>query len=125
MSAGPMIPRRVAQPVEQMLENTDGYLDIDKAIEAIGGMRAKAEYKPDDEVALWFYQTYLDAKGRKVIEWLLDLTARAPIPMMEKGFEHAALMAAKAQAREGIGNVIAEAICLGEKIFKQKQGTDQ
>lgn len=125
MNAGPMIPSRVAQPLDNMLANTDGFLDIDDAIKKIGGMRSVAEYKPVDRVAERFYQLYQEPVGRELIEWLFELTSRAPMPLIENGFEHAALLAAKTQARQGVGKVIAAAICEGEQIYNRKKEADK
>lgn len=120
MNNGPMVPGRVAQPIEEMIAGTDDVLNVDKIIERLGEQTPGGEFKPSNDVAELFYLMYSRADSREAIEWLFNLTVRAPEPLIQDNFERAALLAARRQARQALGDVLAHAIALGEKIHKAK-----
>lgn len=115
----PMMPqRREAWPIEDLLKGTDDLLDLDAMTEQIGKLSG-SDYKPSDAVAKVFYAIFMGQ--REAMEWLLDLTLRAPYPHVSGSIEQAAIAAAKHQARAGIGEVIVAAIAEGKRLQDHDQ----
>ncbi len=115
----PLVSRRPAWPAEDILDMSDDVLDVDKMADLIGELSKQADYRPTDDVAKALYALF--QYNRAVIDWLLDLTLRAPYPHVDGDFQKAALAAAKHQARAGIGEVIAAAIAEGKRISDQQK----
>lgn len=55
--------------------------------------------------------------GREIIDWLLDLTCRAPYPVTSQDMQDLAFAAAKHQARAAVGETIVKAIADGNDIL--------
>lgn len=120
----PMQPtRRAAWDIEDMVSGTDAVLDVEKMLEQMGGLGQGVNHTPTDAVAKVLYAMF--SGQRETIDWLIDLTLRAPYPHVGEDFQSAALAAAKHQARAGIGEVIVAAIARGKQIIDQEQKKDQ
>jgi hypothetical protein len=118
--SGPFIPGRAAQP-----------LDLLEAGVAGGGWESleamfkphlqRAPLQPADDVARALYVMYaLGGEGRAVIEWLMDITIRAPFRVTGSTIEETALHAAGRQCINGVGEAVLTAIAHGETIFKSQ-----
>lgn len=57
--------------------------------------------------------------GRRIVEWLLDMTCRAPYPATSQDMQDLAFAAAKHQARAAVGEVIVKAIADGNAILNR------
>lgn len=55
--------------------------------------------------------------GREIVDWLLDLTCRAPYPVTSQDLQDLAFAAAKHQARAAVGETIVKAIAEGNAIL--------
>lgn len=55
--------------------------------------------------------------GREIIDWLLDLTCRAPYPVTSQSLHDLAFAAAKHQARAAVGETIIKAIADGNALL--------
>lgn len=55
--------------------------------------------------------------GREIVDWLLDLTCRAPYPVTSQDMQDLAFAAAKHQARAAVGETIVKAIADGNAIL--------
>lgn len=113
---------RVAQPADLM----QAQISPDAISAALEGLfpadQLQAFLAPEDEIATFAYGLWSTAEGRKLIEWLLDMTIRAPYRVMGKSVEETALWAAK---REGINlpaEMLLAAISKGEKIVAARNG---
>lgn len=112
----PLISRRAAMSLDDMLKDTDGVLDVDKILDKIAPGQSGQTFRPDDDLLKFIYLFSQAREGRPFFEWLLDMTIRSPYPRISGSFEQAALDAAKHQARAGIGEVILEAIAEGKRL---------
>lgn len=118
----PMMPRRAAMPLEDMLAGTHDVLDIEKLIEKMAPAQVGHSFRPSEDLMKVIYLLFGTAEGKQIFEWLMDLTLRAPYPHIDgSGFEQAAIAAAKHQARAGIGEVILEAVANGKRLLEQAQ----
>lgn len=116
----PMMPtRRAAWDIDDVMQGSDVLLDLEKMLEQIGGLGSGVQYAPTDNVAKVLYAMF--AGERETIDWLLDLTLRAPYPHVGASFEQAALAAKGHQTRAGIGEVIVAAIARGKQLIDQKK----
>lgn len=118
----PMMPRRAAMPIEQLLAGTDEMLDVDKMIEKLAPAQAGQNFRPTDDLMKVMYLFFGTVEGKQIFEWLMDLTVRAPYPHVNgSNFEQAAIAAAKHQSRCGVGEVILEAVAQGKRLLEQAQ----
>lgn len=77
-------------------------------------------FDPGDDMKLVLFHFSNTAEGRRILEWIFDLTARAPFPHVGSTKESAAIAAAKHEARTAVGYVVGRAIADGEKLWKQR-----
>jgi hypothetical protein len=78
-----------------------------------------ADLDPGDQFKRQLAGVAETAWGRQLIDWLLDLTCRAPYPVTSQSIEDLAMAAAKHQARAAIGEVLVKAIADGRRIMDQ------
>lgn len=78
-------------------------------------------FDPGDTIKKMLAAFYRTAQGRELIEWLADLTVRAPYPHVGTDFQSAAIAAAKHEARFGVGLVLFKALADGEQLFNPKE----
>ena len=88
--------------------------------EAFAPAHTHHNFNPLDEVKMSLALLARNAGSRPVIEWLLDLTMRAPYPVTSQNRDDLAFAAAKHQARAAVGETILVAIREGEKLLDQK-----
>lgn len=77
-------------------------------------------FEPEDDlkkmIAL-FYDT--TPEGRRMVEWIFDLTFRAPYPSIGGSLEQAALAAKAHEARAAVGRVLVQAIVDGRALMEK------
>ena len=116
----PLIPERLAQPLDGMLEQTDGALDVDAVLEKMMNPAPAGIARPNDEIARELHRMRnRGGVGLEIIEWLFDLTMRTAPPPPAASMEQAALAAERDWTRRAIGRLIADAIVRGEALEKK------
>jgi len=74
------------------------------------------DFRPVDTVMQSLARLYDFAETRAALDWILDLTCRAPYPRGESTTEQLGIAAAKHQARAAVGEAIVKAIVEGRKL---------
>lgn len=121
MSGPANIPatRRDFQSLDGLVDSIGG-----AGWDALQGALAPAavpdNYRPDDDVMKSLAIMAERGETRAVVEWLLDLTLRAPYPVTADTLEQTALAAAKHQARANVGEVVLKAIAEGRAKLERK-----
>jgi len=115
----PYNPRREVFDSEKMLEMSDGWLELDELLKKMTGGQGFS-YRPKDEDLKNFWLLWRSIDGRRLIEWWLDMTLRAPYPPVGNDFQEAALAAARFGARAALGEVMLEALAEGKRLYENK-----
>ena len=121
----PFLPERTAQPIDLLQHGVAG-----GGWEALEDMfkphLSDAPLQPSDEVAVFLLGMFREPRGREVLEWLMDITLRAPLRVTGRTLEETALMAATRQGINGVGEAVLAAIGHGAAILeKSKQQTGE
>lgn len=78
-------------------------------------------FRPADEVLMEFGRLQRSAVGQQLLEWLHRISDLSPYPAVTlRGFEQAALAAAKHEGRSGVGLAIRAAEREGKAMFEHK-----
>ena len=78
-------------------------------------------FRPADEVLLEFGRLQRTASGQQLLDWLHKISDLSPYPAVTvRGFEQAALAAAKHEGRSGVGLAIRAAEREGKALLDQK-----
>jgi hypothetical protein len=80
------------------------------------------KFDPGEDMKQVLYHFYQTAEGRRIIDWLADLTVRAPFPHVGASKDAAVIAAAKHEARTAVGYALMRAIADGEELYKQSKG---
>lgn len=112
-------------------------LDLDLMLEQIGGagwdglerqFRPAAvpdRFEPADQLKIRIATLYDHSdEVRQILEWVFDLTFRAPYPHVGESFQAAALAAKAHEARAAVGRVIVQAIVDGRKLKEKRSQTN-
>lgn len=118
MTTGPVEFARQVQSVEQFLRDAPSWASLDKAVRPAA---VPDHFDPGDFMKQQLAALYETADGRAIIDWLFDLTLRAPFPHVGSTRDSAWLAAAKHEARVAVGQAVARAIVDGRKLFNQKE----
>lgn len=118
MTTGPVEFARQVQSVEAFLRSAPSWGDLEKAM---APAPLPDDFDPGDFMKQQLAALYATGDGRKIIDWLFDLTLRAPFPHVGSTRDSACIAAAKHEARVAVGQAIARAIVDGEKIFNRKE----
>lgn len=122
--SGPVtsIPQSIQARADQALADRSGWDALTKALlPAI----APDPFRPADEVLVEIARFAETREGSAVVAWLHSISDLAPYPEVTlRGFEQAALAAAKHQGRASVGLVLKKAIAEGRAILEArlKQG---
>lgn len=73
-------------------------------------------FRPEERIMRFAAALGLHPEGREFLEWIFDLTCRAPYPKTTGDMQELAYAAAKHQARAAVGDVIALAIAEGRRL---------
>ncbi|RWF48378.1 MAG: hypothetical protein EOS50_32035 [Mesorhizobium sp.] len=119
--SGPFPFSRQMMAIDQLLGATPSWEGLNQAF-----LPAKVadNFDPGDDMKQVLYHFNNTAEGRRIIEWLCDLTVRAPFPHVGSTGESAALAAAKHEARTAVGYAMLRAIAEGEELWKQQRSQD-
>lgn len=119
MSA-PFVAGRAGQPLDLLEEGAagSGWDGLNQLFAPV----MEAELQPSDRVAMWLYGMYLAGDSREVIEWLMDITVRAPLRSTGATFEQTALMTATRQGINGVGETVLKAIAKGKELADKAAG---
>lgn len=75
--------------------------------------------RPDERIMRFLAAMAQTEDGRAFVDWLFDLTCRAPYPRTGGDRDELAFAAAKHQARAAVGDVIAAALVEGRRLIDQ------
>ncbi len=117
MTSGPFPFARQFMVLESILRGTPSWDGLEQAFFPA---QKPDNFDPGDDMKEVLFHFYATAEGRKILDWIFDLTARAPFPHVGSTNDSAALAAAKHEARTAVGYVIGRAIVDGEEIWKQR-----
>jgi len=108
-------------------------MDLDQMLAQIGGLGwAGLEhsfkpaplpdlFEPGDQLKIRIATLYDHShEVRQIIEWIFDLTFRAPYPHIGGSFEEAALAAKAHEARAAVGRVLVQAILDGRRLNERR-----
>ena len=117
--SGPVIPRNIAQEVNKSLADGNGWEFFKQQF--LPAVVADT-FRPDDQLLVDIAHFSTTSFGAKFLEWLHDLTDRAPYPIDGATIEAAALAAARHQGRAGVGHVLTKAVTEGRRLQNQNKG---
>lgn len=80
-------------------------------------------FDPGEEIKKFWAAAWGTAQGRAAIQWLADITLRAPYPHGGATLEAAALASAKHEARAAVGEVLLLAMIEGEQLLNPRSPT--
>lgn len=117
--SGPFIPSRAGQPLDLLEQGVAGG-GWDALEEMFKPHLQAAPLQPSDDVAraLWILYS-VGGEGRAVIEWLMDITIRAPFRATGKDFQETALLTATRQGINGVAEAILAAIDHGRQVAEK------
>lgn len=120
--SGPLVGGRSAQPLDLMIKQAggDGWDGLEKLFEP---HLKDAPLQPSDQVAINLAQLARHENGRAMIEWLMDITLRAPLRIQGATIQETALRASQRQGINGVGEAVLSAMAHGEKLLSKKEET--
>ncbi|RUW46088.1 hypothetical protein [Mesorhizobium sp. M8A.F.Ca.ET.021.01.1.1] len=119
MTSGPYPFGRQMAAVDQVLA---GVPDWEGLSQAFYPVKTADNFDPGTDMKQVLFHLYGTLEGRRIIEWLADLTVRAPYPHVGQSKDSVMIAAAKHEARVGVGLVLFRAIADGEELYKQSKG---
>lgn len=114
---GPVDFGRQLQAVDRLISSPPSWDDLLKEFTPAA---VPDTFDPGDDMKKLLAGLYNTAEGRRIIEWLADLTFRAPYPHTGASLEAAALAAAKHEARAAVGRSILKAIADGNQLLNHR-----
>lgn len=117
--SGPTFGTRDAQPFDHLLESKQPWDELEKLFEP---HLADRPLQPSDTVAKNLANVSRTAGGREILEWIMDITLRAPLRVTGSSLEETALKAATKQGINGPAEAILNAIEHGETLLNQGKG---
>ncbi|MBB98327.1 MAG: hypothetical protein CML67_02135 [Rhodobacteraceae bacterium] len=115
----PIFGGRQAQPLDQMLDAAGG-AGWDGLSDLMKPHLADRPLQPSDQVARHLALLAKDPRAREIIEWLMDITLRAPFRPIGATLQETALHAAKRQGINGVGEAVLAAIAHGQTLMEKK-----
>ncbi|OBQ59578.1 hypothetical protein EFV37_22130 [Mesorhizobium loti] len=104
--------------IDQLLAGTPTWEGLNQAFFP---SKTADNFDPGDDMKQVLFHFYNTQEGRRIIEWMADLTVRAPFPHVGNLMEGAALAAAKHEARTAVGYALLRAIAEGEQLWTQQR----
>ena len=107
--------------------------DLDTMLSAIGGAgwegleqkfapaKVADTFEPEERIKRFLGAAYMTVEGREFIQWLADLTFRAPYPHVAGNFEAAALAAKAHEARAAVAESVLLALAQGYALITGQQ----
>lgn len=115
--SGPFPFSRQMMAVDDLLKAAPTWAGLEQAFFPA---RVADNFDPGEDMKQVLFHFYNTAEGRRILEWIFDLTARAPYPHVGSMKDSAALAAKAHEARTAVGYVIGRAIADGEDLWKQR-----
>lgn len=112
-------PRQTAMGGFQELQAQFGSGDWRELEEMFKPALVTRDFEPDEKLKRFAAACWSSGEGRAFIDWLFDLTCRAPYPVTSQDMNDLAFAAAKHQARAAVGETLAACICDGLKILNR------
>lgn len=109
-------PRQTAMGSLDELMNrlgTRGWDDLENPATPVPPGRG---FEPEEKIKRYLASSYETELGRALVDWLLDLTCRAPYPFTHPTAEILAFSAARHQGRALIGEAIVKAVAEGRAL---------
>ncbi|WP_026782656.1 hypothetical protein [Pleomorphomonas koreensis] len=114
--------KRQAMSLEQLLENGwDGF----EQLERLNLSPPKDGYRPSDKVARVAHALTLNPDTLEFLDWLMDITLRAPLRVPDAGIEQVALAYATRRGINGVGEAVLAAIEMGRKLQEENHAHDR
>ncbi|TPN57165.1 hypothetical protein [Mesorhizobium sp. B1-1-7] len=117
--SGPFPFARQMMAVDEMVSGAPAWDGLEQAFFSA---KVADNFDPGADMKQVLYHFYQTAEGRRIIDWIADLTVRAPYPHIGSTNETAALAAKAHEARAAVGYAIGRAIADGEELYKQSKG---
>ncbi|MBO6893400.1 MAG: hypothetical protein JJ866_15765 [Roseibium sp.] len=117
--SGPKFGLREAQTHDHLLDSKQPWDELDSFFEPY---LADRPLQPSDRVAKNLATFAKTAGGREILEWIMDITLRAPLRVTGSSLEETALRAATKQGINGPAEAILNAIEHGETLLNQGKG---
>ncbi len=114
-------PRPLAMGSLEEIERMVGAKGWDFFEERFGPALVAQNFDPGDEFKRNMAAFARTAFGRGIVDWLLDLTCRAPYPVTSQDMQDLAFAAAKHQARAAVGETIVKAIADGNALLDRTE----
>lgn len=121
MNTGPYPFSRRMMAVDDLLQAPT---DWNGLAQAFYPAKVPDHFDPGDDMKVVLFHFNNTAEGKRIIEWFVDLTVRAPFPHVGSMKESAALAAAKHEARTAVGYAMLRAIAEGEQIWSQRRSQE-
>ena len=120
----PVFSRREAQPLDRLIASAggEGWAGLDKLLEPALAKRQSCE--PGDDIKKALAVMARAGQGRAVIEWLMDITVRAPFRVTGATVEETAMRASNRQGIEGVAEAVLAAIADGERLLSEERRGD-
>lgn len=116
--SGPHAFARQMMAVDRLLSDAPSWDGLEKAFKPAA---VADNFDPGDDMKLVLAAFYNTVEGRRIVEWLMDLTCRAPYPHVGNTKDSAFLAAKAHEARTAVGYAIGRAIREGEELWKAKK----
>lgn len=108
---------RSVQSLDELLDQASfggGWQGLEKML---APAKVPDSFDPGQDMKKVLCAFYHTTEGRRIIDWLMDLTVRAPYPHVGTNFNQAAIAAAKHESRAAVGLVILQAIAEGDALL--------
>jgi hypothetical protein len=119
MSSG----RREALSTSELLDMVTGREFSDQKAAFHPAATHPGNFEPSDQVKVAAAILWRAGESREFVEWILDLTMRAPYPVTSQEPHDLQFAAAKHQARAAVGETVLLAIRKGEQLLDQNKGS--
>lgn len=115
--------RRSAMPTSDLLDMVSGLHFPDMQAAFHPAATHGGNFEPSDHVKMAAAILWRAGEGREFVEWILDLTMRAPYPVTSQDPHDLQFAAAKHQARAAVGETVLLAIRKGEQLLDEQKGS--
>jgi len=115
--------RRAALSTSDLLDLVTGREFSDQKAAFHPAATHPGNFEPSDKMMMAAAILWRAGEGREFVEWILDLTMRAPYPVTSQDPHDLQFAAAKHQARAAVGETVLLAIRKGEEMLDQQKGS--
>lgn len=109
------------EEIERELERRAGAQGWEFLEQQFAPAMVAQNFDPGDEFKRNIAAFARTAFGRSIVDWLLDLTCRAPYPVTSQIMHDLVYAAAKHQARAAVGETIVKAIADGNALLDRTE----